>query len=53
MKNNKTKTKIRISRKKLRVHVKIILTTLKNAMMDCETYTEFKEYIDSIFQGSD
>jgi len=47
---DKTKLKIRIPEKKFRMYVKIILSTLKQAMRDCETYEEFKIYINSIFK---
>ena len=47
MKSRKTPPKIRLSKKKLVMYVKIILITLKQTMRDCETYEEFKECINS------
>ena len=43
----RNKTKVRLSEKELTMYIKIILSTLKQAMRDCETYDEFKKYINS------
>ena len=48
MKNKETK--IRLSDKKLRMHIKLILATIKNAMDGCDTYDEFKFYINHVFE---
>lgn len=47
---DKTKIKVKLSEKKLRMIIKVILSTLHQAMMKCKTYDEFKEYINSMWK---
>lgn len=44
------KKKMQLPDKKLKMHIKLILSTLHQTMKNCETYDEFKEFINFIFK---
>lgn len=49
MKNKRKIKTPQLSEKKLRMYVKIILSTLHQITINCKTYDEFKEYIASMW----